>query len=340
MHNTGPCSQQQQFNRNAWYVERRCATVSKLNVKQQWWKHACHSSPSCLRPSAASRQASFISFLPSCNKHSHNTTNPQKTAIHPTLPGKKRPVSSQPVKGPEHRVRLHPSAECRCSSYALPCISSRAHTYRQMDQAPAFVCRLQIHRLDSHVSLPSSLPRSPCPPRYERHRAPTSRQQRQPAAAAAAGSAPLRLLVKGCHGGAQAIAATLWSTEIVLFLPDLCLPQTGFNWFRSSHIKPRNAAWPQKHTGRGDDLTAREHCHVFHGGKCIVCRFCEGFQEAHRVKRLISEQEEEAKGVNSINKTGICKAIQRDHSSPDLHLVRQNTQMEGKKNNAEELTWL
>lgn len=200
-----------------------------------------------------------------------------------------------------------------------------------MDQAPAFVCRLQIHRLVSHVSLPSSLPRAPCPPRCKRHRASTSSQQRQPAAAAAAGSEPSRLLVKGCHGGAQAIAATLWSTEIVLFLPDLRLPQTGFNWFRSSHIKPRNAAWPQKHRGRGDDLTSREHFHVFHGGKRIVCRFSEGFQEAHRVKRRISEQEEEAKGVNQIKKTGICKAIQRDHSSSDLQLVRQNTQMEGKK---------
>lgn len=197
-----------------------------------------------------------------------------------------------------------------------------------MDQAPTFVCRLQIHRLVSHVSLPSSLPRSPCPPRYKRHRASTSSQQRQPAAVAVAGSAPLRLHVKGCHGGAQAIYATLWSTEIVLFLPDLCLPQTGFNWFRSSHIKPRNAAWPQEHTGRGDNLTSKEHCHIFHGGKRIVCRFSEGFQEAHRVKRLISEQEEEAKGdsTSKHKNAGMYKAIQRDHSSSDLHLVWQNTQ--------------
>lgn len=208
-----------------------------------------------------------------------------------------------------------------------------------MDQAPTFVCRLQIHRLVSHVSLPSSLPRSPCPPRYKRHRASTSSQQRQPAAVAAAGSAPLRLHVKGCHGGAQAIYATLWSTEIVLFLPDLCLPQTGFNWFRSSHIKTQNAAWPQEHTGRGDNLTSKEHCHNFHGGKRIVCRFSEGFQEAHRVKRLISEQEEEAKGdsTSKHKNAGMYKAIQRDHSSSDLHLVWQNTQ---KKPNAEELMWL
>ncbi|CAB1430070.1 unnamed protein product [Pleuronectes platessa] len=38
-------------------------------------------------------------FLPSCNKHSHNTANPQK-GIHPTLPGKKRPVSSPTRKRP------------------------------------------------------------------------------------------------------------------------------------------------------------------------------------------------------------------------------------------------
>lgn len=144
-----------------------CHGVSTLNVKEQLWKHACLSSPSCPRPSAASRQASFLSFLPSCNKHSHNTTNPQKTAIQPTLSGKNCPVSSRPAEGPEHRVRLHPSAECCCSSYALPCISSRAHACRQHPSVcmhPAFVCRLQIHRLVSHVSLPSSLPRSPCPP--------------------------------------------------------------------------------------------------------------------------------------------------------------------------------
>lgn len=142
----------------------------------------------------------FPSFHPATNTVTTLLTH-QKTAIHPTLPGKKCPVSSQLVEGPEHRVRLHPSAECRCSSYALPCISSRAHTYRQMDQAPAFVCRLQIHRLVSHVSLPSSLPRSPCPPRYKRHRASTPSQQRQPAAAASSSSGGrLCAIAAACEG--------------------------------------------------------------------------------------------------------------------------------------------
>ena len=52
-------------------------------------KWISHSSPSCLRPCATTSQTFFPSFLPSCNKHSHNTTNPQE-AIHPTLPGKKQ----------------------------------------------------------------------------------------------------------------------------------------------------------------------------------------------------------------------------------------------------------
>ncbi|TNN85283.1 hypothetical protein EYF80_004305 [Liparis tanakae] len=40
-----------------------------------------------LRCNSATSQTFFPSFLPSCNKHSHNTTNPTKGATRPTLPG-------------------------------------------------------------------------------------------------------------------------------------------------------------------------------------------------------------------------------------------------------------
>lgn len=147
--------------------ETDCHKISKLTVRQQWWKHACHSSPSCLRPPAATRQAffSFHSFHPATNTVTTLLTY-KKTSSHPPHPAwKKRPVSSQPAKGPELRVRLHPSAECCCcSSEACPAfLAIDTHTDRwNMLLRSCAGCRVT----DSHVLLPSSLPRSPCPPRY------------------------------------------------------------------------------------------------------------------------------------------------------------------------------
>lgn len=139
--------------------------TSKLTVKQQWWKHAYHSSPSCLRPlQPLDKPLFFPSFHPATNTVTTLLTH-KKEPINPPHPAwKKHPAPSQPATGPEHRVRLHPSAECCCAE-ALPLhFYPYTHTYRQMEHARAYVCRLQSQRqpriaalFPSRISLPPSL---------------------------------------------------------------------------------------------------------------------------------------------------------------------------------------
>ncbi len=116
--------------------------------------------------------------------------------------------------------------------------------------------RLQIHRLPaSNVPLPSSLRKSPSPPPIwaALHSTPTCSQHPKVGAMLASGWS-----VKGCHGVAWAISLPQWSTETVLFLLALRLPQTGFSWFRSASIKPHAAVRPQIHTGRSSVPTSKE----------------------------------------------------------------------------------
>lgn len=55
---------------------------------------------------------------------------------------------------------------------------------------------------------------------------------------------------RGCHGAAWAISFPPQSTEMVLFLSDLRLPQTGFSRFRSAGIKLlRCSTASEIHTG-------------------------------------------------------------------------------------------
>lgn len=98
-------------------------------------------------------------FFPSFHPATNTVTT---TAIHPTLPGKKRPVSSQPAKGPEDRVRLHPSAECCCcSSEALPCISSHTHTHT--DRTCSCVCVQAAESQTATYCCPLPFPDLPAP---------------------------------------------------------------------------------------------------------------------------------------------------------------------------------
>lgn len=89
----------------------------------------------------------------------------KNTAIHPTLPGKKnRPVPSQPAKGPERRVRLHPSAECCCcSSEALPRISRHTHTHIQTDGTCSCVCVQAAEPQTDTYCCPLPFPDLPAP---------------------------------------------------------------------------------------------------------------------------------------------------------------------------------
>lgn len=117
----------------------------------------------CVPLQPLDKPPSFPSFHPATNTVTTLLTYKKQPSTPPCLE-KKRPVSSQPAKGPELRVRLHPSAECCCccSSETLPCISS--HTHMQTDETCSCACVQAAESQTATYHCPLPFPDFPAPP--------------------------------------------------------------------------------------------------------------------------------------------------------------------------------
>lgn len=220
-----------------------------------------NSSPSRLRPSPATSQTFFPFFIPSCNKHCHNTTKP-KSAIHPTLSGRNK--SSQTDEGPEHRVRLHPGPgtdrlqplsapqadlwtptdtwvmllyECLCVNVSgrLSAADSSRFTHTPSLPRPPALVPSQVSRLSERCSSPLRHSASGEPQQHPCHREelPWSR---------------------------SGYLISLRSIETALFPSALSLPQTGFIWFWTPSIKQHGL----QNTGSSSVPTSQEALqHIF-----------------------------------------------------------------------------
>lgn len=106
----------------------------------------------------------FPSFHPATNTVTTLLTY-KKTAIHPTLPGKNVLFLPNQLKaqstGSGYIHLLSAAAAPRTHCPAFLAIHTRTDRWNMLLRLCAG-CRVT----DSHVLLPSSLPRSPCPPRY------------------------------------------------------------------------------------------------------------------------------------------------------------------------------
>lgn len=121
---------------------------SKLNVKQQWWKHASESvTPhplACVPLQPLAKPPFFPSFHPATNTVTTQLTHKKRHPPHPIW--KTRPVSflpNQPKAQNTGSGYIQGSDECCCSQLApspiIPCTSSSTQTNRQTDHAPVCV---------------------------------------------------------------------------------------------------------------------------------------------------------------------------------------------------------
>ena len=140
----------------------------------QTCKWSSHSSPSVLRPSPVTSQTFPPVFLPSCNKHSHNTANPQKPSTPPCLEKKNSPVSSPTRKRPRTQGQVTSRGlgewwwscgEDPPESLSAPSAAHR-HTNRQKDHAPVCecVCMCVCTRQAPGSRFTDSRPAPPSPP--------------------------------------------------------------------------------------------------------------------------------------------------------------------------------
>lgn len=207
-------------------------------------KWISNASPSRVRPSAATSQTFFPSFLPSCNRVTI-PLNPQQPSTPPCLeekifPNRRRPRTQGQVTS-RHVVRG--GGPGYGSSSVILCTTSR-HINRHMDHAPVWVCvcvcvwgsqqQIHTHSQPATSPLPLSLPKSafsPC-------------QWGEPLPHPAS-SEPQQQQQHLCHRHREGAAMEQPGLSCIpvehrdSFVPvsPLSLPQTGFSWFWTPNIK-------------------------------------------------------------------------------------------------------